>query len=114
MSTTDRPIVIPIWQDAVPGLEAWPAEEEQETFLPLPPVIPQTFLPLPFGIPIRRNITQPTLTVFRPDPALANGTAVIIAPGGVFHFLAVEREGTEIARQLVARGITAMVLKYRV
>jgi acetyl esterase/lipase len=60
------------------------------------------------------NVVIPTLTVFSPDPALASGTAVIICPGGAFHFLSIEKEGTEVAKWLAKRGITAIVLKYRV
>ena len=33
------------------------------------------------------NITQPSLTVFKPDPSNANGTAIIVCPGGGFYFL---------------------------
>ncbi|MCL5019294.1 MAG: alpha/beta hydrolase [Patescibacteria group bacterium] len=60
-----------------------------------------------------RNITQPTLTAFLPDPAKANGTAVIICPGGAFRFLSWESEGTEVAEWLKERGVAAFVLKYR-
>jgi dienelactone hydrolase len=37
---------------------------------------------------------------FLPDPAIATGTAAIVCPGGSFHFLAIEHEGTEVARRL--------------
>ncbi|MBS1598075.1 MAG: alpha/beta hydrolase [Bacteroidetes bacterium] len=60
------------------------------------------------------NISKPTLTVFAPDKSIANGTAVIICPGGGFQFLSIESEGFEVARWLNAKGITAFVLKYRV
>jgi acetyl esterase/lipase len=60
-----------------------------------------------------RNVSRPTLTVFRPEPAGAVGTGVIVCPGGAFHFLMVDKEGTEVARWLTARGLTAFVLKYR-
>lgn len=60
------------------------------------------------------NVSEPSLVVFRPDPASSNGTAVIVCPGGGFHFLAMEGEGEQIARWLNERGITAFVLKYRV
>jgi acetyl esterase/lipase len=59
------------------------------------------------------NVADPTLTVFTPPAGTANGTAVIIAPGGGFHFLAIDREGTEVAQWLNKKGITAFVLKYR-
>lgn len=60
------------------------------------------------------NVSAPSLVVYRPDPRKANGTAVIICPGGGFHFLAMETEGDTIARWLNGRGVTAFVLKYRV
>jgi acetyl esterase/lipase len=59
------------------------------------------------------NVVSPALTVFAPDPKLANGTAIIIAPGGGFHFLAIDHEGNDAAKQLVKKGITVFVLKYR-
>ncbi|UKJ07782.1 alpha/beta hydrolase [Solitalea lacus] len=60
-----------------------------------------------------RNVTQPTLTVFRPADEKANGTAVIICPGGGYGLLAFSHEGTDVARLLNDWGITAFVLKYR-
>lgn len=105
--------VIPLWSGGAPRSENWP-QQEQETYLPLPADVPQTYLPLPFDVRIVRNIAQSTLTAYLPDPSIATGTAVIICPGGVFHFLSIEQEGTEVARWLCARGIAAFVLKYRV
>jgi len=61
-----------------------------------------------------RNVTTPTLTVFRPSPAIATDTAVIIAPGGAFEMLSMSNEGYEVARRLAEHGITAIVVKYRV
>ena len=60
-----------------------------------------------------RNVTRPTLTAYLPDPAIATGSAVIIAPGGAFHFLSIDMEGTDVATWLSARGVAAFVLKYR-
>jgi acetyl esterase/lipase len=60
-----------------------------------------------------RNVSQPSLTVFQAEPSIAVGTGVVVCPGGAFHFLMVDKEGTEVARWLTARGVTAFVLKYR-
>ena len=60
-----------------------------------------------------RNVVTPTLTVYRPDAAKANGVGVIVAPGGGWRILAWEHEGTELASWLTARGYTAFLLKYR-
>ena len=59
-------------------------------------------------------IQKPTLTVFLPSKEKANGTAVIICPGGGYSILAFNWEGTEIAKKLNEWGITAFVLKYRI
>ncbi len=61
-----------------------------------------------------RNVTQPALYPVTPPAGKANGTAVIIAPGGAFLTLAFDTEGMEIAKSLSARGITCFVLTYRV
>jgi acetyl esterase/lipase len=59
------------------------------------------------------NVTQPTLTIFKPSPELKNGTAVVICPGGGFMALSIATEGTSVAKYLAAKGVTAFVLKYR-
>ena len=59
------------------------------------------------------NVTKPSLTVFKPSPELRNGTAVVICPGGGFMALSISSEGTDVAKYLTARGVTAFVLKYR-
>jgi acetyl esterase/lipase len=66
-----------------------------------------------WGEPMVRNVTTATLTPFLPDPAKANGTAVIVAPGGGFRWLSINNEGWKIAKALNERGIAAFVLKYR-
>jgi hypothetical protein len=40
-----------------------------------------------------RNVVIPTLTMFAPAASNRNGTAVIVAPGGAFHFLMMNHEG---------------------
>lgn len=59
------------------------------------------------------NVADPTLTVVTPDSSVANGTAVIICPGGGFHFIAIDHEGMQVAQSLAKKGITALILKYR-
>ena len=70
--------------------------------------------PVPFapGVDVVRNVTRPTLTPYVPDAP--SPTAVIVAPGGAYRFLAIEHEGHAVARWLCERGIAAYVLKYRV
>ncbi len=59
------------------------------------------------------SVPNPNLTVFLPDADKANGTAIVIAPGGGHHHLAIDHEGFDVARWLNKRGIAAFVLKYR-
>jgi acetyl esterase/lipase len=66
-----------------------------------------------WGDPMARNITVATLTPFLPEPGKANGTAVIVAPGGGFSWLSLGNEGWEVAEALAKQGIAAFVLKYR-
>lgn len=60
-----------------------------------------------------RNVTVPTLVPVRPVGP-HTGAAMIVAPGGGFLGLAIEKEGWDVARWLANRGVTAFVLKYRV
>ena len=57
------------------------------------------------------GITRPNLTAFVPDSP--NGTAVIIAPGGGYGRIMLDKEGAEIARWLNNYGVTAFVMQYR-
>ncbi|MBZ9631675.1 alpha/beta hydrolase [Salegentibacter sp. LM13S] len=66
-----------------------------------------------WGDPMARNISKATLTPFLPNPDKANGTTVIVAPGGGFRWLSLGNEGWEVAEALADQGITAFVLKYR-
>jgi len=66
-----------------------------------------------WGDPMARNITKATLTPFLPEPGKANGTAVIVAPGGGFSWLSLGNEGWEVAEALAKQGVAAFVLKYR-
>jgi acetyl esterase/lipase len=66
-----------------------------------------------YGSAFARNVTIATLTPYLPDPAKANGTAVIVAPGGGFMTLSMENEGSDVAKALAAHGVAAFVLKYR-
>ena len=59
------------------------------------------------------NVVQPNLTAFLPAAGTANGTAVIICPGGGYARLSIDSEGYEVAKRLNDFGVTAFVLKYR-
>ncbi|MEQ8552544.1 MAG: alpha/beta hydrolase [Cyclobacteriaceae bacterium] len=60
-----------------------------------------------------RFITDPSLDMYPAPADKANGTAVIICPGGGYWGLAITHEGADVAEWLTSLGITAFVLKYR-
>jgi acetyl esterase/lipase len=60
------------------------------------------------------NVSEPTITVYAPPKDKANGTAVLVAPGGGYNILAIEHEGTDVCKWLNDLGVTAVLLKYRV
>jgi len=90
--------VINIWPGVAPGSEQW---KQPETVIGA------------LGDRRIMNVSAPTLTAYLPDSSTATGTAVIIAPGGGFVWLSIDKEGHDVAKWLVARGIAAFVLKYR-
>ena len=95
------PEVIPLWPGGAPGSESWEQQEEE------------VVIQVPNELEAIRNVTQPTLTAYLPEASIATGKAVVVCPGGAWHFLAIHLEGTDIACWLNARGIAAFVLKYR-
>jgi dienelactone hydrolase len=88
-----------LWPGAAPGSEHWS--------------IPESITTSASGDRIVTNVSDPRLTVFLPDAAIATGTAAVIAPGGALRALAFDNEGVKLARWLNERGIAAFVLKYR-
>lgn len=75
--------------------------------------VPESREKLETGETLIFDVSQPTLELYRPAPGKANGTAVIVAPGGGFVALGYTFGGTEVAQALARRGVTAFVLKYR-
>ena len=108
---------------------AIPAQAQNDQMTPIPtPAQPNAIVlgtgPMPgatnpeawhrqYGSAFARNVTVATLTPFLPDPAKANGTAVIVAPGGGFMTLSMENEGSQVAEGLAKHGVAAFLLKYR-
>ena len=60
-----------------------------------------------------RNVTNPTLEYFKPQPDKSSGSAVIIVPGGGYSVVVYQGEGVTTAKALAEKGIAAFVLKYR-
>jgi len=61
----------------------------------------------------KHSVVNPSLTMYPAPEAKANGTAVVICPGGAYWGMAVKHEGSQVAKWLNGLGITAFVLKYR-
>jgi len=103
-------------QDTPPEdvIRLWPGEPPSK----LEGVGPEIELRAPVGVAgdatILRNVSEPTLGVYRPTNGKPNGVGVIVCPGGGWRILAWEHEGTDVARWLTAHGYTAFLLKYRV
>ncbi|RNI31895.1 alpha/beta hydrolase [Rufibacter immobilis] len=94
-----KPMEIPLYKGAVPNAVAGPNEEKLE----IRPNKSQSIT----------KVRTPTLTVFLPAKGKANGTAVVICPGGGYAKLAFSHEGLDVAHKLTERGVAAFVLKYR-
>jgi acetyl esterase/lipase/phage tail protein X len=95
---------IPIWPGAVPDAQPVPGPEFAETTEKLIAGRPAVVV---------NNVSQPTMTVYSPKGA-NTGVAVVVFPGGGYNVLAIDLEGTEVCDWLTSRGITAVLLKYRV
>ena len=59
------------------------------------------------------NVSRPTMTVYSPKES-NTGVAVVVFPGGGYQILAIDLEGTEVCDWLTSKGITCVLLKYRV
>lgn len=94
-------------QDVVPLYPGTPPGSTQESYPE------KQYFSKVWNTDVVTNVTRPTLTIFKPSPELKNGTAVVIYPGGGFMALSIASEGTDVAKYLAARGVTAFVLKYR-
>ncbi len=58
-------------------------------------------------------VARPTMTVYAPKGG-NTGAAAVVFPGGGYEILAIDLEGTEVCDWLTSRGITCVLLKYRV
>ena len=102
---------VPIWPGAVPDVVPVPGREAVLSKSPDPASREWVVADKPFVFVV--NVSQPTMTVYSPT-GTNTGVAVVVFPGGGYNALAVDLEGTEICDWLTSRGITAVLLKYRV
>jgi acetyl esterase/lipase len=84
------PVQVPIWPNTPPDTQPAPGPQMEWT-----------------------NIVRPTMTVYSPERD-TTGVAVVVFPGGGFEGLAIKAEGTEACDWLTSKGITCVLLSYRV
>jgi acetyl esterase/lipase len=96
---------VPIWPRGVPDSHPVAGPEDTATVKD----------PLVAGWPWVQvgHVSRPTMTVYAPKEK-NTGTAVVVFPGGGYQILAIDLEGTEVCDWLTSRGITCVLLKYRV
>ncbi len=90
--------ILPLWEGTAPNYKA--SNENEEVFIG-------------DNKELIKNVQKPDIAVFLPAKEHATGEAVVICPGGGYWVLAYRWEGTDVARALNAKGIAAIVLKYR-
>jgi acetyl esterase/lipase len=97
---------IPIWPGAVPDARPFTGPEitKNTGSESLVGGRPWTYI---------NNVSRPTMTVYSPK-GQNTGAAVVVFPGGGYQIIAIDLEGTEVCDWLTSKGITCVLLKYRV
>jgi len=99
-------VQVPIWPGAVPDAQPVKGPEYAETTGRNSLVAGRPWVAV-------ERVSRPTMTVYSPK-GRNTGAAVVVFPGGGYQVLAIDLEGTEVCDWLTAKGITCVVLKYRV
>ena len=94
---TSAQVILPLYEKEIPN--SIPGADEEQS--------------VKEGITRISKVSIPTLIMYTPAAGKANGTAVIICPGGGYGILAIDHEGHEVAKKFNEMGVTAFVLKYR-
>lgn len=94
---TNGQVILPLYEKEIPNSIAGIDEEQSVTD----------------GITRISKVSIPNLIMYTPEAGKANGTAVIICPGGGYGILAIDHEGHDVAKKFNEMGVTAFVLKYR-
>jgi acetyl esterase/lipase len=96
---------VPIWPGAAPDAQPVAGPEDVKTATDSPVAgRPWAYV---------GHVSRPTMTVYRPKEK-NTGAAVVVFPGGGYWILAIDLEGTEVCDWLTSKGITCVLLKYRV
>ncbi len=95
---------VPIWPGTAPDAQPVAGPEVTETVTELVAGRPWIVV---------GKVSRPTMTVYSPK-GKNTGAAVVVFPGGGYWILAIDLEGTEVCDWLTSKGITCVLLKYRV
>ena len=101
---------VPIWPRVVP--DAQPVEGPEESGTVVDGVGSRKLVAGRPWVYVGR-VSQPTMTVYSPEGS-NTGAAIVVFPGGGYQVLAIDLEGTEVCDWLTSKGITCVLLKYRV
>ena len=106
-TAASAPTPIPLWPGRSPG-ETVVLPPEADTTKPKDELIA--------GRRVIRlgHVSDPTIAIYAPAPGNNTGATVLVCPGGGYHILAMDLEGTEVCEWLNSIGVTAVLLKYRV
>ncbi len=96
-----EPITLKLWPDGPPTARAPKSEATIKQIQSYGPITPTHV----------SDVSDPTITIFRPEKP--NGASVVVAPGGGYMFLSYASEGTQVCEWLNTLGVTAVLLKYR-
>ena len=101
------PAPLPLWPKEAPGEKGGLGEEKDTSNEKSGLVAGKSVIRL-------GNVSQPTLTVYRPAKDKDTGASVVICTGGGYNILAYDLEGSEVCEWLNSIGVTGVLLKYRV
>jgi acetyl esterase/lipase len=105
LAETQPPVTMKLWPHGAPGM---PVTTQPETSVNRPELNGTRG-----SITRITNVTEPTLSVYRPT-GVNSGAAIVVFPGGGYNWLAMDIEGSEVCDWFTHAGVTCIVVKYRV
>jgi acetyl esterase/lipase/SAM-dependent methyltransferase len=105
-----QPLVVPLWPCKAPEEPGTIGAEK----VAMSPKLDKKQVEVTESTRMVTNVTNPTISIYRPAKEKDTGTAVLICPGGGYWNLYWELEGEEVAAWLNSIGVTGIILKYRV
>lgn len=106
----ESPLVVEVWPDKAPGESTKTGAER----IRMSPKLDRKKVEVTEPTRLITDVTDPTLTIYRPAKDKDTGTAVLICPGGGYWDLYWQLEGEEVAAWLNSIGVSGIILKYRV